>query len=694
MAHWLQRLLSPRSIAIVGASERAGSLAAITHRQLVASGYRGAIYPVNPKYSSLHGQACYSSLADLPQTPDLVIYAISGLALEHSFEQALELRVGGIVIYAANYLENESEPRLTERLRQKAGAAGIPVCGGNSMGFYNYDDNVLVSFDCPPAERPPGHIGLILHSGSGMTYLANNDARFCFNYVIASAQEINASAGDYMDYLLQQDSTRVIAILLETVRDVPTFVAALRQARDKSIPVVITRLGRTEISAQLAMSHSGAIVGNHEAFIALCQRYGAILCRDADEMIITAMLFAAGFRVEPGGLASMLDSGGMREQMIDLAEDYGIEFAHISAATSGVLRTHLETGLEAVNPMDGMGTLGKNTGQTFLECGKALLDDADTALLSFEFEFRDGFSHYPELFDVARQLADYNAKPMVLINSCSFTSIDQTAAELTAQGIPVINGIDVALRALHNLMNYRGNLLADTAAARFDFDPTVIANWSQRIGAVANLDEVSSFELMADFDLPVVESQLIENLDQLLAAGASCGWPVVLKTAQPGVIHKSDQGGVKTGLGDQAQLIAAYQDLCARLGERALVMPMVAAGIEVSLGMKNDAQFGPMVIIACGGVLIELLAERAFRLAPVAAREAEAMIEELKLSRLLDGVRGQPAVDRKALVDLIVRFSELVVLLADSIAEIDLNPIIVNPSGATIVDALVIAKTR
>ncbi len=406
------------------------------------------------------------------------------------------------------------------------------------------------------------------------------------------------------------------------------------------------------------------------------------------------MLFAAGCRVERGGLASMLDSGGMREQMIDLAADYAIEFAHISEATTGVLRAHLETGLDAVNPMDGMGALGNNTGQTYLECGKALLDDADSGLLSFEFEFRDGFSHYPELFDVARQLADYNAKPVVLINSCSFTSIDQTAAELTAQGIPVINGIDVALRALRNLMNYRGDPLANYAAAEFEFDPTVIAHWSQRIGAVANLDEVSSLELMADFDLPVVESHLIENSDQLLAAGATCGWPVVLKTAQPGITHKSDRNGVIPGIADQQQLCLAYQGLCSRLGERAVLMPMVAAGVEVSLGMKNDAQYGPMVIVACGGVLIELLAERAFRLAPVDAQQAAAMIDEIKLGRLLAGVRGQAAVDRKALVELIVRFSALVVELADSIAEIDLNPVIVNQSGATIVDALVVARTQ
>jgi len=470
MAHWLDRLLNPQTIAIVGASERVGSLAAMTRRQLSDSGYRGKVYPVNPKYQSLHGQTCYASLSDLPVVPDLVVYVISGLALEQSFEQAMALKVGGILIYAANYIENDTQPKLPERLRRKSRQAAIPVCGGNSMGFYNYDRNVMVSFDSPPMGRPAGHIGLILHSGSGMTYLANNDARFCFNYVIASAQEINASVGDYMDYLVEQDSTRVIAILLEAVRDVPAFIAALDRARSKSIPVVITRLGRSEKSAQLAMSHSGAIVGDYEAFVAACERHGAILCRDADEMIVTAMLFAAGFRVGGGGLSSMLDSGGMREQMIDLAEDHGVRFARITTHTTLVLREHLETGLEAVNPMDGMGALGNNTHQTYLECGKALLDDADTALLSFEFEFRDGFSHYPELFEVTKQLSAYSNKPVILINSCTFTTIHQTAAELTGQGIPVINGIDVALRAMLNLMNYPTATDDIAAAGSIEFD--------------------------------------------------------------------------------------------------------------------------------------------------------------------------------------------------------------------------------
>jgi len=692
MSHWLNPLLSPRSIAIVGASEREASLAAMTHRQLSDSGYDGEIYSVNPKYPSVHGKPCYASLIEIPVVPDLVVYAISGTPLEQSFDQALKIKVGGIVIYAANYIENDSEPKLPARLRDKARQAGIPVCGGNSMGFYNYDRNVMVSFDRPPTGRPAGGIGLILHSGSGMTYLANNDARFCFNYVIASAQEANATVGDYMDYLLDQDSTRVIAIFLEAVRDVPTFVAALKKAREKSIPVVITRLGRTEKSARLAMSHSGAIVGNHEAFIAVCERYGVILCHDADEMIVTAMLFAAGFRVNSGGLASMLDSGGMREQMIDLAEDHGVPFAQISLSTKKVLREHLETGLDAVNPMDGMGALGNNTFQTYLECGKALLDDEDTGLMSFEFEFRDGFSHYPELFDVAKQLSAYSDKPLILVQSFTFTNLSNTAAELTSLGIPVINGIDVALRAMRNLMNYRSGSAAVADSNEIDFDTAIVRSWSRRLNATENCDENTSLSLMSDFGLPTVSHSIAQSFDQACAAAEACGFPLVLKTAMKGIAHKSDKNGVKVAIENIQQLEVAYRDLQTRLGDRVLVMPMIASGVEVSVGMKNDPQYGPMVIIACGGVLIELIAERAFKLAPVNAEQVNAMIEQTRLVRLLSGVRGQTGVDRAALVELVVRFSQLAFVLGEEIAEIDLNPVIVNQSGCTIVDALVVPK--
>jgi hypothetical protein len=230
----------------------------------------------------------------------------------------------------------------------------------------------------------------------------------------------------------------------------------------------------------------------------------------------------------------------------------------------------------------------------------------------------------------------------------------------------------------------------ESLASGIQFESTLLQRWSHQLAQLTSCDEITSLRLMADFGLPSVGFAIAEDRDHLLVAAETCGYPLVLKTAMPGIAHKSDQNGVKVGIENAQQLEVEYSDLQRRLGDRVLVMPLVAGGVEVSVGMKNDAQFGPLVIVACGGVLIELLAERACKLAPISANQANLMIDELRLAKLLAGVRGQAAVNRIALVELIVRFSRLVMAFKDSIVEIDLNPVIVNEAGCTIVDALVI----
>lgn len=690
MNHWLTPLLAPKSIAIVGASAREGSLATSTYLQLIDTGYEGTIYFVNPKYEQLFEQPCYDNLSDLPCVPDLVVYAISGLALEESFDQALSLGVGGIVMYANNHIDGETHPTLTERLRHKAKAAGIPVCGGNSMGFYNYDDNVFVSFDRPPPNRPLGHIGLVVHSGSVMTYLSNNDARFCFNYVIASAQETNATIADYIDYLLKQPSTKVIALLIESVRDVEGFATSMENARRQNIPIVITKLGRTAKSAELALSHSGAIAGNHDAFVSLCEKHGAVLTRDIDEMMMTSLLFAAGCRTQTNGVSSILDSGGMREQMIDIADDYGVMFAEISELTKSKIRQHLDSGLPADNPLDAMGALGRNVEETYLECGKALLEDAETGLLTFEFEFRDGFSHYPVLFDVIDQLANYNDKPVIVLNSCAYTDLSETAALLCQKNIPVINGIDVALRAIHNLCSYYSTSIDTTSTPPIEVDQSIVRSWKSRLKNSQLCDEHTSLQLMEDFGLPVVQRELADSLESLMTSAGTLGYPLALKTAEPGIAHKSDSGGVKLNIQTPEELQESYDDVCSRLGNKVISMPMADKGVEIALGMKNDPQFGPLIVLAAGGILIELMNDRTSSLAPVSEAQAITLLNKLRVSKLLQGIRGQPQLDINGCAQLIARFSDMVLVLSDSIEEVDLNPIVVSESRCTIVDALVV----
>ena len=692
MAHWLTRLLSPKSIAIVGASSRQGSLANKSYQQLIETRFSGSLFLVNPNYKELFSQPCYADLKTLPEIPDLVLYVISGLPLEKSFDQALQIGVGGIVIYASNQIEESTDQSLPQRLKEKAKAVNIPVLGGNSMGYYNYDDNVFVSFDSPPRSRDRGGVALIAHSGSAMTYLANNDCRFCYNYVIASGQETHASVADYMDYLLEQPSTGAICLFLETVRNVADFIAALRKAQNKKIPIVITKLGRTEKSAALAVSHSGAIAGDHDAFVALCNRYGVILTNDIDEMITTAMLLATYPQVDSDGVASILDSGGMREQMIDIAEDYGLRFSNISTTTKSQMSSFLEHGLVADNPLDAMGALGNKVEETYFQCGKALLDDTDTGLLTYEFEFRDGFSHYPQMFEVIRRLAEYSSKPLIIINSFTFASTTETATQLSRQGLVLINGIDLALRSIRNFCHFHVNHIESVERVKLQTDTDCVNRWKSRLSTLSSCDELTSLGLMKDFNLPVVPYDLIENSEQLLVSAKKYRYPMVLKTAQPDIQHKSDSNGVKLNLDNETELLQAYSGLSSRLGGRALVMPMADDGVEVSVGMKNDAQYGPLIIISAGGILIELIKDRVISLAPVNHDQVRQMIGGLKINKVLQGVRGRPACDIEALIELIVNFSNLVTTFSDVIAEIDLNPVIVHQKGCTIVDALVVPE--
>ena len=235
--HWMGRMLAPKSIAIVGASPRPGSMGLFVLNQLQDNHFPGQVFLVNPRYENIGELPVFSDLSETPDVPDLVLMVIGSAAMESAVDAAIGRGVGGIVVFSNNFMESDSEPPLLERLKTKARVAGIPVCGGNGMGFYNYDAKCLVSFDSPPA-RPGGSIAYIAHSGSAMTYLCNNDPRLRFNLVVSPGQEINGTVADYMEYALSLESTRVIAIFIETVRDPAKFRDVLERAGKQGVPVV------------------------------------------------------------------------------------------------------------------------------------------------------------------------------------------------------------------------------------------------------------------------------------------------------------------------------------------------------------------------------------------------------------------------------------------------------------------------
>ena len=734
----LASLLEPRSVAVVGASARPGSFGDQLVGQLLAGGYRGTVHLVNPRYRAVAGRPCHPSLADLPGPVDLAVLAVPNAALEAQLTAAAEAGIPAAAIFASC----ADPPTLADRLRRIALEAGMAVCGGNGMGFFNLEQSLRVCGYPEPADLPAGPVAVITHSGSVFSALLHNQRGLRFNLVVSAGNELVTSAAAYLDHALELPTTRVVALFLETVREPAAFRAALAKAAARAIPVVALKVGRGQAARAMVAAHSGALAGEDGAYQALFDAYGVAQVATLDELADTCELLA-GRRAAPGGLAAIGDSGGERAHLLDLAERLRVPFATISEATRKRLAAVLEPGLLPTNPLDAWGT-GNDADQIFATCIQALLDDPATAALALNLDLTTEPTPDTSYTGLAIAAAAFTPKPVAVLANLASAADPAEAATLRAAGVPVLEGTATGLSALGHLLAYRDFLAragavdepahpnsgsatlphrgtrqrrvavprarepvgyaqeraahAQERAARSgrvrERDGRVQARWRARLAEVGGpLDEAEGLALLGDWGVPVVAAEVATSPEEAVAAGGRVGWPVVLKTAMPGIAHKSDVGGVLLGLDGPERLAAAYADLAGRLGPRVLVAAMAGPGVELALGVVDDAQFGPLVMVAAGGVLVEVLRDRRFALPPVGHHQAMAMLDRLAVRPLLDGVRGAPPADLDAVADAIVSLSALALDLGPSLAALDVNPLIAGPGGCVAVDALVVARS-
>ena len=692
--HRLAKLLAPRSVALVGASPKPDTVGNGMIRGLLGGGFQGSTYAVNPNYREIEGIRCYRSLADLPEPVDHVLLGVANARLEGAMKEAVAAGIPAATILASGYVEGDGTPPLTQRIAALARSAGMAICGGNGMGFYNNEAGVRICGFPPPGWMASGPIALISHSGSAYSALVHNDRRFGFCLAVSAGQELATTAADYLDYSLRMPSTRVVGLFLEAIRDPAGFLAGLKLANERDIPVVALKVGRTPESASLALSHSGALVGDDAVQRAVFRRHGVVEVEDLDEFANALLLFAQPRRLAKGGLASLHDSGGERELLADLAAARGVPFARISPATRDRLASRLDYGLDPVNPLDAWGT-GHDYLGIFADCMGALLADPDTALGALCVETRTGKALHEGYAEAMRRAHAGSEKPVLFINNLAAPGQDDLAVDMTRAGLPVLIGLSPALAAIKGAMGRRDFRLRPPPAP-MRAPKGLRDRWQPRLAGGGALEEAEGLRLFADYGLPVVPHRVVEDAGAATAAGRDIGFPVVLKTAMPGILHKSDVGGVKLGLADVAALAAAYDDLARRLGPRVLVAPMadMGRGIELAFGAKVDPHFGPVAMVGAGGVLIEFLKDQALALAPFDAAEASRLIDSLALRPLLDGRRGRPPADISALALMLARFSVMAADLGTLVAEIDANPVLAGPDGAVALDALVVARGR
>jgi acetate---CoA ligase (ADP-forming) len=710
----VRALFEARSVALVGASQRPGSVGETMLRQLRLGGFTGRIHPVNPKYDALDGLRCLPDLGALDESVDLAVLAVPDTALQAELERAASVGCDAAVIFGspreapsptdrpdARTWAGRSEEELArgraagsaatvrERMRATADDAGMAVCGPNCMGFLDLPNRLRAVAYYEPFEREPGPVTFVSHSGSVFSAMLHNQRGTEFDLVVSAGEELTHTVADYVRYALERETTRVIALFLETVRDPEGFRAALALAAERDVPIVALTVGRTEVSRELVHAHSGAIAGDDAAYEALFDRYGVLRVRTLDELTDTVELLASGRRARPGGLAAVLDSGGERAHLLDVADWVGVRFADLSPRTTDRLAEVLEPGLPPVNPLDAWGTNSRFE-HVYRESIRALLEDPDTGAFTLAVDITPeedlALGYVPLLEEVAAS----TGLPVAVLGHVSSAVGRRQADRLRRSGIPVLEGTASGLRAFRALFEYRD------ARRRSAPDPppaphAVRADWKARLRDGEPLSEAGSLALLADYGLPVVPHHLVSTESAALAAADGLPWPVVLKTAAPGVTHKTELGGVRAGLRDEDDVRDAYRSIAARLGPDVIVSQQVG-GVELTIGVVVDAQFGPLVLVGAGGVLVGLLRDRAVALAPIDEAWAARLLDRLQVRPVLDGFRGGPQADVGAVARAVATVSVLAADLADHLTAVDVNPLIAGPDGCVAVDALVVPR--
>jgi acyl-CoA synthetase (NDP forming) len=682
----IQAMLEARSVALVGASARPGSLGARMIEEVTRSPSRPRTYLVNPRYADIGGVPCLPDLAAIPEPVDLALLAVPDSALEAQLTAAAKSQARSAVIFGSAY-DPHGTHGLRDRLAAVARDAGMAVCGAGCMGFVNVARGLRAIGYVEPDPLPAGPVALVTHSGSVFSALLRTRRGFGFTLAVSSGQELVTTAADYARYALTLPGTKVLALVLEAIRDGAGLRAVLSDALAADIPVILLSVGASAAGQALVAAHSGALAADGGAWEALAAAYGVHRVGDLAELADTLELFAvgqngAGRRAAPGtGIATVHDSGLERAHTADLAAEAGVPFAPLAPATAGRLAALLDDGLAPGNPLDVWGT-GRDTESLFAGCLDALAADPSVGAVALAVDLVpefDGDESYPR---AVRAVAAATAKPVAVLAGLP-AAIDQpAAAHLRASGIPVLEGTRTGLLALRHLLDH---------AERPVPPPAPGPPRAPRPGPLpAGGPEL--FALLHQYGIPVTRTEPAGTRDAALAAADAIGDPVVLKTAEPGIAHKSDVGGVRLGLASAAEAGAAYDDLAARLGPRVLVAQTAPAGPELALGLVRDPALGPLLVISAGGILIEIFAERVVLLAPVTRPVALEAVRRLRLAPVLAGARGQPAADLDAIADAIEGLSRLACDLGGAIDALDVNPLICAPDGALAVDALLIPR--
>jgi acetate---CoA ligase (ADP-forming) len=688
MASSLEAIFSPRSVAVVGASRSRDTIGwAIVHN-LVASEFTGAIYPVNPKASSIHSLKCYPSLSAIPDPIDLAIVVVPPPHVEAVVDEGLACGVGGFVVITAGFGETSEAGRAVEqRLRDKVRAAGARMIGPNCMGVINARADVSLNATFSPTPATWGSVGFVSQSGALGVAILNvaETLGVGLSQFVSMGNKADVSGNDLLEYWEDDPETRVVAMYLESFGNPRRFTEIAKRVGRKK-PILIVKSGRTVEGARAASSHTGALAGADVTIQAFLEQCGVLRADTIEELFDTARAFdrcplPAGRRV-----AVVTNAGGPGIMATDACVNLRLEMAELAPATTAALRGFLPATASVANPVDMIASAG------VAEYGRSLsavLDDpnVDAALvINVTPLLSDPRDILEEIGRVARERQGERAKPVlaVMMATEDFYEGLRGRADLP----PVYRFPEPAARALLQLARYaewRRRPLAE-AAPELAFDRAAIAALVAQAESDGHLPPAAAFGLLAAIGVPVAPWRSVTSKDEALRAAGEIGYPVVAKAIAPGLVHKSELKAIELGLADEAQLASALDALAARMHSAGLtlsgflIQAMAKGGHETLVGVSADPKWGPLVAFGLGGKYVEVFRDVRFGVPPLGRAEALALVGGIRGAQLLAGVRGEPAADRELLADVLCRVAELSRQFPE-IVELDVNPFLALPPG-------------
>ncbi len=703
----LKPFFAPSSVALIGATEELDRFGGRCLQRMINFGYTGRIFPINPRYTALQGLTCYPGIAEVPEAPDHVGVVVPAERVLGVLKDCAKRGARFATVYTGGFAESGTdEGRAMQReVSALARDTGMRVMGPNCNGVINFVDAFAMTTTATIAgpRKPAGNVGIVSQSG-GLAQVnvmwRAQELGIGISYEVSCGNCADLDVLDFLEFMIDDAATDVILVLAEHLTDGARLIELARRAAAREKPIVMLKLGRSEAGSRAAASHTGAVTGADDVADAVLRQCGIVRVEDASELYEFAMLLRN--RRWPRGrrAAATTVSGGNGVRLVDLGATLGITWPDYTALTRTRLGEWLPKMGSAGNPTDfSNAAIGKQ--DVFRRCIEIIAEDDNVDVVIPVFTMAAASD-----LQQAAQAARTAQKPVAFLwaGGCS-TDAAMTPKVLIEQGVPVYRNTLSCLKAVRSAMQY-GEFLRERRHREAERPPGIDTAAARRLieAGAATLTERQSKQVLAAYGFPVMSEALAGTADEAVRIAADMAGAVALKIESPDIAHKTEAGAIRLEVSGEEGVRRAFDEImmsAKRYAPRAalngvLVQPMAPSGLEVMLGLANDATFGPVVVVGLGGIHVEVLRDVSFRAAPVAVAEARAMLDELRSRALLHGVRGAAPLDIDALCDCIVRLSWLGHDLRDAIAELDINPLVVleRGRGVCVVDALVVTQAR